>query len=259
MANWPTAVSTTDQLHTGVNNKSTLLNGGHNNLITTITVASTSGFPSVGAITIGLERISYTSINATQFLGCTRGFGGTTAASHNNNDPVELTYGAEYHNDLRDEIIAIQQDLLDRIGFNNGFDDLNIDGHSLTLDASEFSKLYFSGGIVLRYDNGADLTSIDMGAGNGVIISTNTSGIQIFTGGSGNHIEIKPGTNLSDVLLGPASTSTTDNFGFVRIPFVSGTPTGTPSVLGSTVPIIFDTTTNKLYIYNGAWKSVTLT
>jgi len=60
----------------------TTLNGGINNSVTTITVASTSAFPSSGRIDIDTELITYTSKNATQFLGCTRGANGTTAASH---------------------------------------------------------------------------------------------------------------------------------------------------------------------------------
>lgn len=49
---------------------------------TTITANSTNGFPSSGKIQMELETISYTSKNSTQFLGCTRGIDGTTAASH---------------------------------------------------------------------------------------------------------------------------------------------------------------------------------
>jgi hypothetical protein len=65
----PTAVTTT-------------LNGGIDNIVTTITVNSASAFPSSGRIDIGTELITYTSKNATQFLGCTRGANGSTAASH---------------------------------------------------------------------------------------------------------------------------------------------------------------------------------
>ncbi len=60
----------------------TTLNGGIDNIVTTITVNSASAFPSSGRIDIGTELITYTSKNATQFLGCTRGANGSTAASH---------------------------------------------------------------------------------------------------------------------------------------------------------------------------------
>jgi hypothetical protein len=60
----------------------TTLNGGIDNVVTTITVNSAVAFPSSGRIDIGTELITYTSKNATQFLGCTRGANGSTAASH---------------------------------------------------------------------------------------------------------------------------------------------------------------------------------
>jgi hypothetical protein len=60
----------------------TTLNGGIDNVVTTITVNSAVAFPASGRIDIGTELITYTSKNATQFLGCTRGANGSTAASH---------------------------------------------------------------------------------------------------------------------------------------------------------------------------------
>ena len=56
---------------------------------TSIQVASTTGFPSSGYLVIpnnaatDYEAVQYTSIDATHFLGCTRGYGGTTAVAHN--------------------------------------------------------------------------------------------------------------------------------------------------------------------------------
>ena len=54
----------------------------HTDSVTTITVASTSGFDSAGTIIIGNETITYTAIgSSTTFTGATRGAGGSTAAS----------------------------------------------------------------------------------------------------------------------------------------------------------------------------------
>lgn len=54
------------------------------------------------------------------------------------------------------------------------------------------------------------------------------------------------------------STSATD--GFIYIPTCAGTPTGTPTSYTGKIPMVFDTTNIKLYVYNGGfWKSVTLT
>jgi hypothetical protein len=69
----------------------TQLNGAINNSVTTVVVDSTTGFPAAGTIAIDSELITYTSKTGTNFLGCTRGTFGTTAASHLDN---ALTYNA---------------------------------------------------------------------------------------------------------------------------------------------------------------------
>lgn len=66
----------------------TLLDGGINNSVTTITVNSTSGFSATGTVLIDAELITYAAKTSTQFTGCTRGVSGTTAASHLNNAVV---------------------------------------------------------------------------------------------------------------------------------------------------------------------------
>ena len=53
----------------------------HTDSVTTITVASTSGFDSSGTINIANEEITYTGTTSTTFTGCTRGANSTTAAS----------------------------------------------------------------------------------------------------------------------------------------------------------------------------------
>ena len=37
---------------------------------------------------------------------------------------------------------------------------------------------------------------------------------------------------------------------------VRGTPTGTPTTYTGRCALVYDTTDNKLYVYNGAWKGV---
>ena len=54
----------------------------HTDSVTTITVASTSGFDATGTIIIGNESINYTAIgSSTTFTGCTRGSNAATIAS----------------------------------------------------------------------------------------------------------------------------------------------------------------------------------
>ena len=60
----------------------TLLTSSINNSTDIILVDDTAAFPTIGTIKIGSEQITYTSTNATEFIDCTRGANGTTAASH---------------------------------------------------------------------------------------------------------------------------------------------------------------------------------
>lgn len=52
------------------------------------------------------------------------------------------------------------------------------------------------------------------------------------------------------------ATNTTE--GFLYIPTCAGTPSGTPVAHTGTVALVFDTTNNKLYVYDGSWISATL-
>ncbi len=54
---------------------------------------------------------------------------------------------------------------------------------------------------------------------------------------------------------GALATNATD--GFLYIPTCAGAPSGVPSAQTGTVAMVYDTTNNKLYIYNGAWKGGT--
>ena len=56
--------------------------------VTTITVASTTGFTSTGSLFIGGEEITYTGISGNDFTGCTRGANNTTAAAIANGTTV---------------------------------------------------------------------------------------------------------------------------------------------------------------------------
>jgi hypothetical protein len=47
--------------------------------------------------------------------------------------------------------------------------------------------------------------------------------------------------------------------GFTHVPAAAGAPTGAPTNPTGNTPLYYDTTNNKLYVYNGAWKSVSLT
>jgi hypothetical protein len=118
VAQYPGAVSTDANLFVAVNNLGTNLIGalgptGDNTSGSGIEVVSTFGFPAGGFITIDNEAISYTGISANNFTGITRGADGTTAASHAAGAEVDQDTIAAHHNSLKDEVKAIESDLID--------------------------------------------------------------------------------------------------------------------------------------------------
>ena len=60
----------------------------HTDSVTTITVASTTGFDSTGTLFIANEQITYTGTTSTTFTGATRGANSTTAAAHSDGTQI---------------------------------------------------------------------------------------------------------------------------------------------------------------------------
>lgn len=58
-------------------------------------------------------------------------------------------------------------------------------------------------------------------------------------------------------IYGTSGTTGMTN-GFFYIPAAAGAPTGAPTAVSGRVPMYYDTTNNQFYVYNGAWKKVTL-
>lgn len=63
---------------------------------------------------------------------------------------------------------------------------------------------------------------------------------------------------IVSLVLGSGAIATNANYGFLYIVSCAGVPTGTPGSESGRIPLIYDSTNNKLYIYNSGWKGVTL-
>ena len=117
MAVYPGASSQDSDLYIAVNNLSTTLSDNPlTSGATTVNVSSTTGFPSVGFISIDSEVIKYTGITISSFTGCTRGADGTTPTSHTQNSQVSHNIVAAHHNASKDEIKAVESDLVSAYG-----------------------------------------------------------------------------------------------------------------------------------------------
>jgi hypothetical protein len=56
--------------------------------------------------------------------------------------------------------------------------------------------------------------------------------------------------------IGQGAIATTATEGFVFIPTCAGAPTGVPSPVLNGKAMIYDTTNNKLWVYNGSWRGI---
>lgn len=84
-------VTTINVTTTNVKTNSTTLSADINASATTISVGSTDNFNTTGTIIIGSEHITYSGKTATSFTGCVRGVEGSSAASHNSGVTVHNT------------------------------------------------------------------------------------------------------------------------------------------------------------------------
>lgn len=112
---FPTDIQATTYFQEAYNNLSTTLSQICGVSDTTVYVASTANFPSIGWITMEDEIRAYTGKTAGSFTGCTPGSDGTTAAEHAAGKAVSLTLPAIAWNHTIAELRAA----LTKIGVNS--------------------------------------------------------------------------------------------------------------------------------------------
>jgi hypothetical protein len=130
-------------------------------------------------------------------------------------------------------------------------------------DSGKGGEVYISGGLGSSADSDGAFATLrggtDVGDGGsaylagGDTVSADANGGDVHLhGGAGNGAGHK-----GDVIINLAlPVSTSADGGFLVVPTCAGTPTGAPTNNGS---LVYDTTNDKLWIYNGSWKSATFT
>ena len=189
---FPGAVDTATNLYTAVNGISTTLNGAIDDTVTTVTVIDTTSFPSVGYFVVDTEIINYTGKTGTSFTGCTRGSDGSTAAAHASTSTAAAYMIADHHNVLMNAIIAIEQNISDRIGLSTTqimLPDGTSAAPSIRRSGSQVGMFFTSAGV-------------GFGSGGSRVALVDTGGITVDVGA----VTISPTTN--QLVLGATRTVT---------------------------------------------------
>lgn len=118
MADFPTNLASDGSLFIARDNVASTLNGGVSAAATSMTLASSSLFPSKGTVSIENEIIFFgANDTATAVLSSlTRGFLSTTAAIHANGITANMYHTSGHHNATKDEVIEIERYLLQKFG-----------------------------------------------------------------------------------------------------------------------------------------------
>ena len=64
--------------------------------------------------------------------------------------------------------------------------------------------------------------------------------------------------SVFNLVVGDAALATNATGGFLFIPSCAGTPTGTPTTYTGRIAMVYDSTNDYLYVYNGSWKKTTV-
>jgi hypothetical protein len=105
---YPASLDNATSLPRAIDLKQSTLAAGINNSVTSFSVASGTGFNQPAVVWIDSEQINCTTLSTNTFSGCSRGQGGTAAASHLSGAAVQVRPSAVYINGLQDAVTKMQ-------------------------------------------------------------------------------------------------------------------------------------------------------
>ena len=134
----------------------------------------------------------------------------------------------------------------------NGASNVNIAPNGTSTDASINTEN--SSGLNNGYRSTLFVSAIEAGISTGVRGTGTALPFNIYNNGKQC---IKLDT-LGNIVAGPSVTlATTATDGFLYIPKCAGTPTGVPTAKTGALPLVIDSTNNKMYFYSGsAWVAL---
>lgn len=120
---FPSAVAATLDLLEAINNTKVTLNADAGIGDTTLTVDDASPLPTSGYLTFddneaNPETVYYTGKAGNDLTGVSRGADSTASGAHITGAHLEQRWNAAYHNTLATEIIAVEQNISDRLGLS---------------------------------------------------------------------------------------------------------------------------------------------
>lgn len=198
-ARFPSSVATQLQLLTAQNNSMVVLDADCDLDDDVITIDDASALPTAGYLTFvdTDEVIYYTAKTSNTLTGVIRGADNTSAISHLAGVDLEQRWNADYHNIVTLELIAVEQNLSDRIGLSatqllvpSG----NVGAPSYSHASDTGTGAYFSGASTIDF------------ASNGTRVATFNSTLQFLVYKTTNQLVLGTTNTVTISATAPASS-----------------------------------------------------